>query len=221
LDAAATAWVLGDGWRDFDAWPPAESRAVAWFLRSHGRANTAAGDGALSQEAPGDEPPDVYVHDPMAPVPSQGGHSCCVAALTPMGPACQCASERLKVVLVYTTPPLERDIELAGDASVILWAATSAADADFTARLCLVDGDGCSRNLQEGIVRAAFRDSLSHPMPIEAVRPYEYRIELGPVAARIPAGSRIRLDVASSRHWRTGWRRWHARRGGLDAGRPA
>ena len=49
-----------------------------------------------------------------------------------------------------------------------------------------------------GILRASFRDSLSHPTPIEPGRAYEYTIALGPVAARVPAGSRLRLDVASS-----------------------
>jgi uncharacterized protein len=198
LDAPATVYVLGAGWRDFDDWPPPATRPTDWFLHSAGRANTAAGDGTLAPEPPGDEPPDLYIHDPSDPVLSQGGHSCCIDRITPMGPACQCAGEARKAMLVYTSTPLARDLDLVGDVTVTLHAVTSARDTDFVARLCVVGADGCSRNLQEGILRASFRDSLSHPTSIEPGRAYEYTIALGPVAARVPAGSRLRLDVASS-----------------------
>ncbi|MCC6791985.1 MAG: CocE/NonD family hydrolase, partial [Thermomicrobiales bacterium] len=58
-------------------------------------------------------------------------------------------------------------------------------------------------NLQEGIIRARYRESLSEPSLIEPNRVYAYRIELGPVGVRIPAGHRIRLTVSSSDfpHW--------------------
>ena len=87
-----------------------------------------------------------------------------------MGPANQEAYEASKGVLVYTTPPLAEDIVLLGDASVELFASSSALDTDFTARLCVVDEAGVSTNLKEGIVRARFRDSLSTPTPLEPGR---------------------------------------------------
>ena len=68
-----------------------------------------------------------------------------------------------------------------------LHAATTAADTDFTARLCVVDPDGRSINLQEGILRARYRHSLSDPQPLEPGEVYELRIELGPVGAHVPA----------------------------------
>jgi putative CocE/NonD family hydrolase len=168
------------------------------FLHSKGRANTRFGDGTLDARTPGDELPDLYIYDPNAPVMSAGGHSCCVEGLVPMGPACQCKRENLKGVLVYTTAPQERDVDVVGDVTLTLYAASSATDTDWTARLCLVDEDGCSRNLQEGIVRAAFRESLTKPQPIIPGEVYKYVIDLGPVSARVPAGARLRLDVTSS-----------------------
>jgi hypothetical protein len=80
----------------------------------------------------------------------------------------------------------------------MLFAATSAVDTDFTARLCVVDESGRSTNLLEGIVRARYRDSLSSPSLLEPGRIYELRIELGPVGARLEAGQRLRVDVSSS-----------------------
>jgi len=115
-----------------------------------------------------------------------------------MGPADQEPYEASKMVLVYTSARLERDLVLLGDAAVELHAATSAADTDFTARLCVVGADGVSTNLKEGIVRARFRDSLSTPSPPVPGQIHRYRIGLGPIGVRIPAGSRLRLDVSSA-----------------------
>ena len=99
-----------------------------------------------------------------------------------MGPACQADAETSKTMLVYTTAPLERDVVLIGDVSATLFAASSAVDTDFAVRLCVVDEGGCSRNLQEGIVRARFRDSLSEPTPITPVRCTATRSGSGPSA---------------------------------------
>ena len=198
LDSPVTVFVMGDGWRDFDAWPPSSARATDYFLHSDGRANSSLGDGALSMDAPGDEPADVYTYDPDIPQPSLGGHSCCLTAITPMGPACQEEAERTKNVLVYTTAPLERELDIVGDVTVTVYAASTAPDTDFTARLCVVPENGCSTNLLEGIVRARFRDSLTDPTLIAPGEVYEYRIELGPIGARVAAGARLRLDISSS-----------------------
>ncbi len=198
FDAPATVYVMGEGWRDLDAWPPLSARPVDWFLHSAGNANSKYGDGTLSPELPLDEPPDVFVYDPLAPVQSAGGHSCCDEAITPMGPRSQHGSERWGDTLVYTSGPLDHDLELVGDVVVVLHAASTAVDTDFTARLCRVDPNGESLNLMEGIIRARFRNSLSAPLPIEPGRVYEYRISLGPIAIRIATGYRLRLDVSSS-----------------------
>ncbi len=115
-----------------------------------------------------------------------------------MGPADQRAAEELNSLLVYTSEPLGEPLELIGDVSVTLYAATSAVDTDWTARLCEVFPDGRSINLKEGIVRARYRDSLTEPSLLEPDRVYEYTISLGPVGARIAAGNHLRLNVASS-----------------------
>jgi predicted acyl esterase len=199
LDSPVTLFVLGDDtWRDFDAWPPPSSTPTAWYFHSDGRANSRYGDGTLSATPPDEEPPDIFTYDPGVPNISLGGHSCCFPFVAPMGPADQEESEQWNSVLVYTSAPLTRDLLLIGDVSVVLFAATSAVDTDWTARLCRVDPSGRSTNLQEGIVRARFSDSLTDPAPIEPNRVYEYTIELGPVGVRIPAGDRLRVSVSSS-----------------------
>jgi len=198
-DAPVLLFVMGeDRWREYGEWPPAGSNPTPMYLHSGGRANSAYGDGTLSDSHPGVELPDVFTYDPGIPNQSQGGHSCCFQFAAPMGPADQNPSERYTQVLVYTTEPHVEDMLLIGDVSVVLYAASSAVDTDWTARLCRVDAHGVSTNLQEGIVRARFRDSLTDPTLIEPNRVYKYLIELGPVGALIPAGDSLRVTISSS-----------------------
>jgi putative CocE/NonD family hydrolase len=198
FDSAGRIFVLGEGWRDVDAWPPESSRETAWYLHSDGRANSLYGDGTLSSDRPAEEPADLYIYDPSMPAPSLGGHSCCTETIAPMGPADQEPYEASKMVLVYTSEPLDGELVLLGDAAVELYASSSATDTDFTARLCVVGADGVSTNLKEGIVRARFRDSLATPTPLTPHEVYRLTIPLGPIGVRLEAGQRLRLDVSSS-----------------------
>ena len=199
LDAPVSLFVMGaETWRDYAAWPPPSARPIRWFLHSAGRANSRFGDGALSLETPGEEPPDIFTADPFYPSASAGGHSCCLSFVAPMGPADQRAVEEFNSVLVYTSEPLAEPLELIGNVALTLYAATTARDTDWTARLCEVFPDGRSINLQEGIVRARYRESLSQPSLLEPDRVYCYQIPLGPVGVRIAAGNRLRMTVSSS-----------------------
>ena len=73
-------FVMGDNvWRDEQEWPLARARAVNYYLHSQGKANSVNGDGALSPQPPGDEPPDVFLYNPTDPVPTRGGPLCCNA----------------------------------------------------------------------------------------------------------------------------------------------
>ena len=199
LTSPATIFLMGQNhWIEESSWPPEGTKLRDYYLRSRGSANSIDGDGQLSAEPPDKEPPDVYTYDPIFPIPSSGGHSGFVPSVAPMGPADQAGVEVLNGVLVYTSAPLEKDLTVIGQVSVTLYAATSASDTDFTAKLCVVSPEGRSTNIQEGIVRARYRESLSHPTPITPDEVYEYRIELGPTAYVFKAGSRIRVQVSSS-----------------------
>lgn len=198
LDHAVTMYTVDGEWLDFDEWPPSDVEEETWYIHSEGRANSKYGDGHLDRTPPRAEPVDVFVYDPGVPIPSLGGHSCCFDTITPMGPADQHAAEVSRMMLVYTSEPFAQPVDVIGEASVTLFAASSAPDTDFTARLCVVDPDGRSVNLQEGILRARYRNSLSEPEMLEPGEVYQLTIELGPVGARIPAGSSIRLDISSS-----------------------
>lgn len=198
-EAPVRLFMMGaDRWREADAWPPLDVRVQEWHLRSGGRASSLGGDGYLSREAPADEPPDVFAYLPVAPVPSRGGRSCCLPETSPMGPADQAPVEGRNDVLVYSTPPLERELEVTGTVELVLFAASDRPDTDWTAKLVDVHPDGRAINLCHGIVRARYRESLERSRPLEPGRVYEYAIPVGSTCNLFHRGHRIRLEVSSS-----------------------
>jgi putative CocE/NonD family hydrolase len=106
--------------------------------------------------------------------------------------------ERRDDVLVYTSAPLREDLEVTGPIDLVLHAASSAPDTDFTATLVDVHPQGKAIVLCEGIVRARFRESVEHPTLIEPGGVYTYRISLWETSNLFRAGHRIRLEVSSS-----------------------
>ena len=99
---------------------------------------------------------------------------------------------------MYSTPPLEKDTEITGPIKMHLFAATSAIDTDFTAKLVDVHPDGYSQNLQDGIVRARFRTSVAQPSFVEPGRVYPYVIDLWSTSHLVKKGHQIRVDISSS-----------------------
>lgn len=186
-------FVLNENrWRFENEWPLARTRYADFFLRSGGSANTVRGDGALSTAEPGAEPADEYDYDPRDPVMSLMGLDAQAA------PRDQAPLNGRQDILVYQTPPLEEDIEVIGPVTVKLWAASSAPDTDFTAKLSVVYEDGLAVNLCYGIMRARYRDGYDSPRLIEPGRPYEYTITLMPTGILFRKGQRVRLDISSS-----------------------
>ena len=190
-----TLFVMGENrWRSEAEWPPARAHYTRYYLHGETPANTRHGGGGLSTAPPGDEPPDSYVYDPAHPAPTQRGNT----LIIPHGVADQSAVEERADVLVYTSELLERDLELTGPIAMTLYAASSAVDTDFTAKLVVVRPDGFAQNLQDGIVRARYRSSASAPSLIEPGRVYRYEIDLWSSSYLAAAGSRLRVEISSS-----------------------
>ncbi len=125
-------------WRSAEEWP--SETACTLYLHSDGNANSRKGDGRLVSQTPvEDEPRDVFVYDPEVPVMAPGG------AQSLSGQFDQAALEMGNNLLVYTSAPVVEEIEVFGHPRVKLFAATSAAHADFTAKLVRVKLDGLCR----------------------------------------------------------------------------
>jgi predicted acyl esterase len=70
------------------------------------------------------------------------------------GPRDQREVELRDDVLVYSTPALDRPVEVTGPIELHLFVASSARDMDFTGKLVDVHPDGRAMILTEGILRA-------------------------------------------------------------------
>lgn len=192
-------FVMGrNKWRFTESWPPEESRTKTFYLHSDGRANSLNGNGSLDRKKPLNEPFDTFIYDPANPVFSLGGHSCCNPAILVMGPADQRAQECRNDVLIFTSKPLANDMEIIGQVEMFVFAASTATDTDFTAKLVDVYPDGRAVNILEGIIKASRRESFSDPSPIEPDKIYEYNIKLGSTAMLFKAGHKLRVEISSS-----------------------
>lgn len=196
--APVRLFVMGENrWRDEQEWPLARTQYTAYYLHSNGNANALDGDGELTTRLPTEEQSqDSYVYDPRDPVPTHGGNL--MFKTLPAGPFDQTRIEQRDDVLVYSTPPLTQDLEVTGPVSVTLYAASTATDTDFTAKLVDVHPDGKAYNLADGIIRARYRNSFAEPELMEPGKVYKFTIDLWATSNLFKKGHRIRVDISSS-----------------------
>ena len=194
-------FVMGaNRWREADDWPIPGTRFTPYYLHSEGKSNSLFGDGSLDTSSPDQETPDQYTYDPEHPVITLGGSTCCAESSNPvtMGPRDQRPNEYRPDVLVYTSPPLENDIEVTGPVKAVLYAASSARDTDFTAKLVDVFPSGFAMNVAQGIIRARYRDSWEEPELLEPGKVFQFTIDLWSTSNSFQKGHRIRLEITSS-----------------------
>jgi putative CocE/NonD family hydrolase len=192
-------FVMGaNRWRDEQEWPPARAKMTSLYLTSRSRANTLDGDGILAARPQRRSPPDRFEFDPNNPVPTAGGSNCCNPGVFPWGPMDQRTVERRPDVLVFTTPPVEQDLEVVGPIRVVLYAATSAPDTDFTAKLVDVFPSGEARILTDGILRLRYRASLEKPQLATPGQIYEVNIDAGVTSNVFLKGHQVRVEISSS-----------------------
>jgi hypothetical protein len=203
-DPPVHVFVMGrNRWYAEQDWPLPQTRWTKYYLHSGGRANSIGGDGLLSTSAekPGDAALDGYTYDPLQPTrsPFTGGH-------LEEGAVDTRKSSSGPDVLVYTTPPLDEEVELTGPITAVLYTATSARDTDWMVRLSDVRPDGYSAILCEGLMRARHRDPTRNgafnPEKLSEIEPnrvYQYTIDFWRATANVfEKGHRIRVEISSS-----------------------
>ncbi len=191
------AFVMGDGFRSHPVWPP-PSESLRWHLAPPGEGACAGG---LVRDAPTNPSRLEFQYDPDDPVPTRGGEvllgwtarvDAPRAGRVEQDPPCARPD-----VLSFLSEPLERDLVVMGEPSVHLDVASSAEDTAFTVKWIEIDREGRARNVRDGISSLAYAAGAG-PSPYTPGRLTPLDLTLWPVAIRLPAGSRIRLDVSSS-----------------------
>jgi putative CocE/NonD family hydrolase len=190
-------FVMGENrWRGYGEWPVPGACPERWHLHGGGR---------LSREAPERSEPDEYDYDPGDPVPTVGG-AILLAPIHRPGARDQRAIEDRPDVLVYTSEVLREDYTLLGPVHATVFAATSATDTDFVARLVDVYPDRRAIVVTDGVIRASEREAFPAPgvirpaesKPVEPGRIYEYAIDLWASGITFQAGHRVRVQITSS-----------------------
>jgi len=222
----------GGQWRAEHEWPLARTQLTAYYLHQDGRLGPQAptdGDAALSYQYDPQHPVPtlggaVTGFFEMVPLPHLDPFWVQylppwvrMRSIVPDGPMDQV--ERPDIVgarppyptlaerpdvLVFQTPPLDRDTEVTGPSMVHLWIASSAPDTDFTAKLIDVypaSADyphGYAVNLTDSIIRARYRHGWDREVLLEPGQIERVTIQLPPTSNRFVRGHRIRLDISSS-----------------------
>ncbi len=200
--------IHGGFWRNEQEWPLARTQYTDFYLHANGQ---------LSQSKPvAAHSTTQFQFDPRNPVPNIGGNISSNNDIMLQGGWDQKGGPHIwnlpqpiplsarNDVLVFQTPPLAEDLEVTGELEVRLFAASSALDTDFTAKLLDVYPPskdwpgGFDLNIGDGIVRGRFRNSLVKEELMTPGEVYEFTIRLYPTSNVFKRGHRIRVDISSS-----------------------
>ena len=167
-------WHLGnDGWHESPAWPPSGAETARLYL-------SAAHGLEAEPGAPGEA---AWVHDPADLVPS--------TIVDPFSFLFEYPDEGEVAarpdVVVFTGEPLPAPLTLTGRVSAHLWVGSDGPTMCVHVKLVDVAPDGTSHILLYG------QERVERPGASTAVEVY-----LGHTGHRIPAGHRLRLQIASS-----------------------
>jgi len=203
---AAEATVFDTGtneWKTFPAWPPQASQPRPFYLGGAGQLTT----------APTTAPADEYISDPAHPVPYAEG------ILSSRNNEYMIQDQRFAAqrpdVLSFQTPPLTKDLTVAGPLGVDLWVSTSGTDADFIVKLIDVLPDdavadpapgatssttlpGTQRLVRADVFRGRYRTGFDKPTAFQPNVPTEVKYELNDVLHTFKKGHRLQVQAQST-----------------------
>lgn len=186
---AVQYFVMGiNEWRATESWPP-PSQFQNWYLRGQ----TEGSSGALTPDA---KTPTVtkdhYDYDPYDPLPTQWPDTL-ITQVTDRSKFAHRAD-----VLRYRSATIEKEITIAGDPEVVLFAQSSAPDTDFFVWLADEAPDGTAMEITSGMVRARHRNGLDQCEFLQPGQTTEFQLQLRPTAHCFLPGHRLRVEISSS-----------------------
>jgi hypothetical protein len=188
--APVRIFVMGaNEWRDEQEWPLARAVSTRFYLCQGAQ---------LTREEPGSDDAAEYEYDPRDPVPTVGGNTLIPGNGFFQGPRDRRAAEVRHDVLVYTSEPLDQDLEVTGPLLATLHVATSALDTDFTVALVDVYPDGRAIGIADGILRLRYRNGFDEARLAEPGRTYRIDVDLVATSNVFLRDHRLRVEVSSS-----------------------
>jgi putative CocE/NonD family hydrolase len=217
-----------DRWREYTRWPPPESKSQNAYLSADGSLIFSSSEPKKSSQGkPGAANYREYISDPANPVPYrhrpiQATYAEGSKWYTWMVEDQRFVSDRPDVA-TWTTPPLDRDVTVAGDVIADLFASTSGTDSDWVVKLIdeypeaaasatsapgqpsspasttgQPDMTGYQLIINAEIFRGRYRKSFERPEAIPSNEPLEYRFSLHATDHTFLKGHRIKVQVQST-----------------------
>ena len=185
-EAPVRIFVMGENrWREEREWPPARTVYADRYLSARGSL-TDAGDRTESATS--------FVYDPAHPV--------AVPRLDGAGPADWQQVAGAPGVVAFTSPALQRAIEITGQVVGKIWLTATAPDTDVTVRLLSVSPNGHTRALTNayGSLRTRYRSTEDPhpPRPLPPGEPVQLTINAGYTSIVVAAGDRLQVIVTGS-----------------------
>jgi uncharacterized protein len=189
-------FVPGDNtWRTENEWPLARQHLTNWYVSSGGHAQTSAGDGVLDTLPPTGAAADTFTYNPADPTPYLIDSRELEESLNEDYTALNASRPD---ALVFTSRPLTKPMEVTGEMSATLWAASDRLDTDWTVMLLDVWPDGHAERVQDGLVRARFRKGMDREVPLVRGQVERYDIDLWFTSMVFQPGHRLRVSIASA-----------------------
>ena len=197
-------------------WPHPQARAEVFYL--HGKPGLPL-FGEIRREAPTGDSRTSLLQTPVNGLCSASASQWTAGVLGLITPPCQAQNNVTELLeAVYTSEPMEEDMAINGPIGGQIWASTTALDSNVVVRVSVVDPNGLSRELSNGIQMASMSDFDAtrsrfmngklvqpwHPFtaesqqPVGPLQPFRADVEVFPTSAVIPAGHRLRISVGAS-----------------------
>lgn len=218
----------GGRWRFENEWPLKRTEYTEYYLHKDMTLSTSPPSEETGTGT-------TFIYDPHSPVPTLGGNISSLDYLdkekksldvmmrripiVKVGPLNQveepgyfgCTPPYLPLssrhdILVFTTFPIVKNIEVTGPLSVLFYISSSAPDTDFTAKLIDVYPrsidypSGYAMNISDSIMRARFHKSWEKEELLKPNNIYKIEFKLYPTSNLFKKGHRIRLDISSSNY---------------------
>jgi putative CocE/NonD family hydrolase len=180
-------------WIEADAFPLQTTRDCVFLLSADGPANTLLGQGKLADEH-GSSANSNFTYNPERPAPTpfwkenfQNGSNEDLRYI-----------QRRDDVLVFTSDPLTKPLNVVGLLAAELYVSTSAVDTDFVGRLSDVAPDGYAQRLNAGIARLRFREGYEKVKLVRTGEVVKITIDMWATGHQFQSNHRVRFEVTSS-----------------------
>ncbi|CCB87384.1 MULTISPECIES: CocE/NonD family hydrolase [Parachlamydia] len=173
----------GNTWKSADQWPPAAKETPFYFTQDKALKSTlSTNQGSLT-----------YFYDPNHPVPTIGGRNLFLES----GPKDQREIEKRDDVVVFTSAPLEEDLEITGRLTAKVYLTSSVSNTDVSVRLSDVYPDGKSILIADGQYRPGIH---SKDEVLDPSKPLKVEVDLWSTSQVFAKGHSVRVVITSSNY---------------------